>query len=139
MKSFYFALMTAVVWGIVPILEKMGLTKIAPIPGLIIRCFGVMIGAAILVIFNTQAFKIALKAEPRTIFFLVIGGFMASIVGQIFFYNALKSGEASRVVPIAGIYPLVSFVLGVIFLGESFTLTKVGGIVFVVLGLFLLR
>ena len=44
MKAFYFALMTAVVWGIVPIIEKMGVTRIVPIGGVIIRSFGVMLG-----------------------------------------------------------------------------------------------
>jgi len=139
MKAFYFALMTAVVWGIVPILEKMGVARIAPLAGVFIRSCGVVIGISIMAIFNNQAVRIALKADPRTIFLLVLGGFMASIVGQIFFYNALKIGEASKVVPIAGIYPLVAFLLGVIFLGETFTAVKLGGVIFVVLGLFLLR
>lgn len=139
MKAFYFALITAVVWGIVPILEKMGVSRIMPLAGVMIRSLGVIIGVSILAMFNNQAFRTALKAEPRTIFYLAIGGFMASIVGQILFYNALKTGEASKVVPVAGIYPLVTFILGVIFLGESFTIAKVCGVVFVVLGLFLLR
>jgi len=139
MKAFYFALMTAVVGGIVPILEKMGVARIAPLAGVFIRSCGVVIGIFIMAIFNNQAVRIALKADPRTIFLLVLGGFMASIVGQIFFYNALKIGEASKVVPIAGIYPLVAFLLGVIFLGETFTAVKLGGVIFVVLGLFLLR
>lgn len=139
MKAFYFALMTAVVWGIVPILEKMGVARIAPLAGVFIRSCGVVIGIFIMAIFNNQAVRIALKADPRTIFLLVLGGFMASIVGQIFFYNALKIGEVSKVVPIAGIYPLVAFLLGVIFLGETFTAVRLGGVAFVVLGLFLLR
>lgn len=139
MKAFYFALMTAVVWGIVPILEKMGVARIAPLAGVFIRSCGVVIGIFIMAIFNNQAVRIALKADPRTIFLLVLGGFMASIVGQIFFYNALKIGEVSKVVPIAGIYPLVAFLLGVIFLGETFTAVRLGGVIFVVLGLFLLR
>jgi len=139
MKAFYFALMTAVVWGIVPILEKMGVARIAPLAGVFIRSCGVVIGISIMAIFNNQAVRIALKADPRTIFLLVLGGFMASIVGQIFFYNALKIGEASKVVPIAGIYPLVAFLLGVIFLGESFTFMKATGVTFVIIGLFLLR
>ena len=139
MNAFYFAILTAIVWGIVPILEKMGLARIAPMAGVLIRSCGVIIGVSMLAIFNNHALKIALKADPRTIFFLALGGFMASIVGQIFFYNALKLGEASKVVPIAGIYPLVAFLLGVIFLGESFTFMKAAGITFVILGLFLLR
>ncbi|MFC1624453.1 EamA family transporter [Candidatus Omnitrophota bacterium] len=139
MKAFYFALMTAIIWGAVPVLEKLGLARIAPTAGVFIRFFGVVIGAVILAIFNNQALRTALKADPRTIFFLALGGFMASIVGQIFFYNALKTGEASKVVPIAGIYPLVSFLLGIIFLGECFTATKAAGVTFVILGLFFLR
>jgi len=140
MNAFYFALMTAVVWGIVPILEKMGVTRIvAPLAGIIIRSYGVIIGMCVLAIFSKDAFRIALKANPPTIFLLALSGFMASILGQIFFYNALKVGEASKVVPIAGTYPLVSFLLGIIFLGESLTAAKAGGVIFVILGLFLLR
>ena len=139
MKAYYFALMTAVVWGIVPIMEKMGLARIAPMAGIFIRSFGVIIGISILAVFNGEAIKIALKADPRTIVLLALGGVMASILGQIFFYHALKIGEASKLVPVAGTYPLFAFLLGVIFLGEGLTLTKAGGVVFVILGLVLLR
>lgn len=140
MKAFYFALMTAVVWGIVPILEKMGVTRVVvPTAGILIRSCGVIIGVSILAIFNKDAVRIALKADSHTIFLLVLSGFMASIIGQIFFYNALKVGEASKVVPIAGTYPLVAFVLGIIFLGETLTFVKAGGVIFVILGLILLR
>jgi bacterial/archaeal transporter family protein len=139
MKGFYFALITAVVWGIVPVMEKVGLAKIAPFAGILIRSCGVIIGASMLAIFDHNSLRAALKAEPRAVFFLVIGGFMASIVGQMFFYNALKSGETSKMVPIAGTYPLVSFLLGIIFLGEAITGAKLAGVSFVLLGLFLLR
>ncbi|MFH1782878.1 MAG: EamA family transporter [Candidatus Omnitrophota bacterium] len=139
MTAFYFAVLTALIWGCVPILEKIGLAKIDPLPGIFIRVSGVLLGVIILGVFNTQAFKAALKADLRTILFIMIGGFLASIVGQIFFYNALKAGEASKVVPISGTYPLVSFLLGLIFLGETFTLSKGLGVVLVILGVFLLR
>lgn len=139
MKAFYFAVMTALIWGMVPVLEKLGLARIAPFAGLLIRSCGVIIGATMIAVFNNGALKAALKADPKTLFFLVAGGFLASVIGQMFFYNALKSGETSRVVPIAGTYPLVSFLLGIIFLGESITGVKLAGVSFVLLGLFLLR
>ena len=59
--------------------------------------------------------------------------------GQIFFYNALKLGEASRVVPLGATYPLISFILAVFLLGEKFTLAKLGGIILVLSGIFLLK
>jgi bacterial/archaeal transporter family protein len=139
MNGFYFAVMTAVVWGIVPVMEKIGLARIMPFSGLLIRSCGVMIGALMLSLFNKEIFMTALKADLKTVVFLVLGGFLASIVGQTFFYHALKTGEASKVVPIAGTYPLVSFLLGILFLGESFTVTKGAGVIFVIAGLFLLR
>ncbi|MFH1478309.1 MAG: GRP family sugar transporter [Candidatus Omnitrophota bacterium] len=139
MNAFYFAILTALVWGCVPILEKAGLMRIDPMPGLFLRVFGVATGLIVLSIFNIQALKTALKADLRTISLIMLGGFLASVVGQMFFYHALKSGEASKVVPISGTYPLVSFLLGVIFLGESLTISKGFGVLLVVAGLFLLR
>jgi bacterial/archaeal transporter family protein len=139
MKPFYFAILAAIIWGITPILEKMGLAKIDPLTGIIIRSCGVIIGMTVLALFNTNLVKMAFKADMKTIFLLVTGGIIASVLGQIFFYTALKNGEVSKLVPIAGMYPLVSFLLGLIFLGETFTLSKGFGMVLVLLGVFLLR
>lgn len=139
MKPFYFAILAAFVWGIAPIAEKAGLAGIEPMAGVIIRSLGVIIGAMILTIFNNHALRAAFTAGPRTIFFLALGGIIASILGQIFFYNALKQGEVSKMVPIAATYPLVSFLCGLLFFGESFTIAKGLGIGFVILGVFFLR
>jgi len=139
MKSFYFALLAAVVWGIAPIVEKAGLANIAPLSGVVMRSFGVIIGAAVLVLCNNDSLRFALKADPKTMLLLVSGGVIASILGQIFFYNALKHGEASKMVPIAATYPLISFLLGLLFFGENFTIAKGMGMAFVILGVFLLR
>ncbi|MFC1805193.1 EamA family transporter, partial [Candidatus Omnitrophota bacterium] len=59
--------------------------------------------------------------------------------GQICFYHALKSAEASRIVPIAGSFPLVAFILGVLFLSETVTPLKLGGVLLVTLGIWALR
>ncbi|MFA5388174.1 MAG: EamA family transporter [Candidatus Omnitrophota bacterium] len=139
MKPFYFAILAALTWGIAPIVEKTGLANIAPLSGVVIRSFGVLIGAVILVAFNSGLLKSVFKADPKTMILLAMGGIIASILGQIFFYNALKEGEASKMVPIAGTYPLVSFLLGLLFFGESFTFVKALGMGFVILGVFLLR
>jgi transporter family protein len=139
MRPFYFAILAALVWGIAPVVEKIGIAKIEPMAGVIIRSFGVLLGAIILTAFNSRLIKLALGADQKTIIFLILGGVIASILGQIFFYNALKHGEVSKMVPIAATYPLVSFLLGLLFFGESFTMLKGLGISFVILGVFLLR
>jgi bacterial/archaeal transporter family protein len=139
MKPFYFAILAALVWGIAPIVEKAGIARIEPMVGVMIRSFGVMIGAIALAIFNSHLLKSAFRADQKTIILLLMGGIIASILGQIFFYNALKHGEVSKMVPIAATYPLVSFLLGLLFFGENFTIAKGLGIGFVILGVFLLR
>jgi len=56
----------------------------------------------------------------------------------VFFYLALESGEASKVVPISAAYPAVTLVLSAIFLAEDVSLIKVGGLALVIGGVVLL-
>ncbi len=139
MKPFVWAVLTALIWGCVPIFEKLGLDKLPVWVGIFYRCLGVILGALVLFAFKFQEIKDALASAPVNILLVFIGGFLASFVGQVCFYFALKNGEASRVVPVAATYPLISFFLGIIFLSEKVTLAKVGGIFFVLLGIFFLK
>ncbi|MFH1655867.1 MAG: EamA family transporter [Candidatus Omnitrophota bacterium] len=139
MQAFYWAILAALVWGTAPLLEKMGLMKIDVLPGLFWRIFGVLIGLALLLVFKFSVVKEALSAKPQTIVLIVLGGFLASFVGQIFFYKALKLGELSRVVPLAATYPVVTFILGILFLSEKITLTKLSGVALVISGILLLK
>ena len=139
MQPYLWALLTACVWGCVPIIEKLGLTKLSVFVGLFYRSIGVILGAVILFAFNVPGIKQAFFNEPRGWIFVLLGGLAASVLGQLFFYHALKYGEASQVVPMAAAYPLISFILGIIFLGENFTLQKMFGIFSVLIGIWLLK
>jgi bacterial/archaeal transporter family protein len=138
MDAYMWALLTACIWGIVPILEKIGLDKVDPYVGVFYRCIGVIIGITVLGIFVVKPHQ--LKAvPPRSIIILIVAGILASFLAQITFYHSLKTGEVSRVVPIAGMYYLITFVLGILIFKEPLTLTKVAGIFMVASGVFLLR
>ncbi len=138
MNAFFWALMAALAWGIVPLIEKWGLVKTDPMVGLFYRCWGVLIGLILLGVFMLKPAEIK-SVDIRSVLFLIAGGFLASIVGQFCFYHSLKLGEISRVTPITGSYPLVAFMLGVLFLGESVNLTKICGVLAVMLGVWLLK
>ncbi len=139
MNSFLWAILAALTWGCAPVIEKLGLSKIDPNVGVFFRTLGVIAGIPILVFFNRTAIRSSLINLRPEFIYLMLGGFLASIVGQIFFYNALKFGEASKTVPLGATYPFVSFILAVFLLGEKFTVAKLGGIIFVLLGAFLLK
>ncbi len=137
MNWFSWAVVTALIWGVVPLLEKVGLTKIPPMIGLFYRCFGVVLGFMMLgFILKTQQVKVA---DVRGALFLVLGGFLASFLAQICFYHSLQLGEMSRVVPISASYPLIAFILGVVVLGEPLSFLKVLGAVLVVAGICVLK
>jgi len=104
-----------------------------------VRCLSVSIGAIILFLFNPALINELTHAPIKNIALIVAGGFTANFLGQLLFYNALKNGEASKVVPIAGAYPLIAFFMGVFVLGEKITLAKSAGIGLILAGLFLLR
>ncbi|HOX54059.1 MAG: EamA family transporter [Candidatus Omnitrophica bacterium] len=139
MQPFYWALLTAFFWGAAPLFEKFGLSKIEPFPGLIIRCLGVILGLILVVIFRSQTVKEAIVAKPQAAIFIMLGGILASVVGQMFFYRALKFGELSKVVPVAAGYPIISFILGVLFLSEKISIAKISGVGLIVLGTILLK
>lgn len=67
--------------------------------------------------FDTKHFK-----------FIALGGFLGGLA-QVFFFLAMKHGKLSTVVPIRNLALLITIGLGVLFLGEQLTLTKVTGIV----------
>jgi transporter family protein len=63
----------------------------------------------------------------------------AAFLGQLFYYYALKSGEPSVVVSLIAAFPIFTFIIATIFLGDKISLSRVGGIVCMVFGVILLR
>lgn len=66
-----------------------------------------------------------------------IGGVFAGIAG-VAFYMGLEAGRASIITTVSALYFIVAVVLGVLFLGESVSLTDLGGIGFAVMAVLLL-
>jgi len=69
--------------------------------------------------------------------YAVLGGIAAS-VGALFFYFAISKGDASKVVCITAMYPVVTVLLSFLVLKEPMNLAKTTGIIFALIGIFLL-
>ena len=137
--AYIFALVTALLWGFAPVFEKTGLSgRIDPYLGVVIRSVSIaIIGLSGLLIMGKAAeFK---GVDLKSAAILIAGGLFAGFFGQFTYYSALKTGDASVVVPIAAAYPLITLIISVIFLHEAFTLSKAAGIVMIVGGIVLLR
>lgn len=138
-SAFVFAILTALLWGVAPIFEKIGISGgIAPYLGVFIRSISVaFIGFAGLLLMGRTA-ELS-SVDLRSAAFLVVGGLFAGFFGEYTYYSALKTGDASLVVPVAAAYPIITLIISVLFFHEAFTLTRAAGILMVVGGVVLLR
>lgn len=135
--GFIFAILGALCWGLAPIFAKIGLIKSQPFIALSIRTF--IIAAVILIMLiasgNIKEFR---HIDLKTILFLAGEGLLGGLIGHFFYFKAMRLWEASRVTPIVASYPLIVFILAVIFLGEKMTLIKGLGAILIVSGVLLL-
>lgn len=139
MKPFYCALIAALCWGLSSLVEKWGLKTADPSVGLIARSAGVLVGTGVLLGFSPHLMKGFTALSWSSRISLMLGGVFASVLGQVFFYRALKDGEVGRVSAVGGSWPLIAFVLSMLFFGESLNAQKALGVGFVALGVFFLR
>jgi transporter family protein len=137
-KAFILLIITALLWGATAVVEKNGLRNVSPITGLIIRTMFISI---LLIIFATISgqWNEVIKTPLKDKILFCLSGLMAGLLGIVTYYTALKIVPVAKAVPISASYPLVAAILGVIFLGESLTVVRVIGIIFIVAGVTLVR
>jgi bacterial/archaeal transporter family protein len=131
-------IITVLLWGTTPIIEKIGLTKVDPLIGVTIRSTIVTIGlfALTFLLGKGRAF---LGVDGKGFLIFGASGIMAGLLGMWTYYTVLKMGATSKVVPIAACYPLVTALLSVLILREGVTLTRVIGTILIVMGIWLVK
>jgi len=130
--------MTAILWGATPILEKIALARVDPLVGVTIRSTIVTIGL-LLVTFITGKGKALMSVDGKGLLLFSVSGVMAGILAMWSYYTALKAGATSKIVPIAGCYPLVTALLSVLILREGVTLPRVVGTALIVAGIWFVK
>lgn len=136
-KGLIYSLLAALVWGLSPVLEKKGLRNIPPLYAVLLRSISISI--ALIFYFTCKGlFRKVPLTDFRSLSFIILGGLLAGMLGQIFYFTALKNWEASRVVPIAGSYPLVAFIFSLLILREPLTIYKLLGLLLIIGGIYLI-
>lgn len=137
MRAIFFAIATVLLWGMAPLFEKVALKGIDVAPAVCLRSFAVstMLLGYLAV---TRGFG-KLSGFPWYVYLLIVlGGTCGSLIGQVTFFKALKSDQASLVVPFVATFPMVTTIGALLFLGESLTPRKAAGIVCAIMGAYLL-
>ncbi len=65
---------------------------------------------------------------------LVFSGFAAAFIASLFWMAAMTKFEITHAYPFMSIAPALVFAIGILFLGETFTIGKIIGLVLIVLG-----
>lgn len=138
MTAVSFALITAALFGVAPILARLGLAKVDPGLGLVVRTFAVATALLVWLLASGRLTDLA-SMDTRSFMFLAGEGVLASLLGHLAYFYALRAGEASQVVPVVSAFPVVAFILGVTVLGETATPGRWIGAALVVAGVVLLR
>lgn len=134
----FLLIVTALLWGTTPILEKIGLAKVDPLVGVTVRSIIVTAGLLILT-FVLGKGRALFQLDAKSVAFFGASGVMAGLLGMWTYYTALKLEATSRIVPIAASYPLVTALLSVLILGEGLTLPRVIGTGLIVSGIWLVK
>lgn len=143
MKPERFALLTGIFWALGSFFGKKGLEMagLSPKAGLIVRHGVSLIVVTLIAGSDLQQFVSSFsnpEGRKGLIYLLIFEGIIAGSLGMIFFYTAIKSGELSRVMPLAFTTPLWGFLLAVVFAGEQVTPVKSVGAGLAIVGVLIL-
>jgi len=131
-------LLTALLWGVTPVLEKIGLGKTDPLTGVTIRSLAVTIGLLLYLISTGRISKV-FQVDIKTASIFITTGLIAGLFAMLTYFTALKKGATSQVVPIAATYPLIAAALSVLILGEKVNPARIIGTLFIVIGVWFVQ
>jgi len=137
--SYTFIILTLLFWGIAPLLDKIALKGANPVSGLVVRSATIMIALLVFSLFSKDTLSNALRMPLKNIVFFALSGLCAGLFGILAYYTALKQLPSSIVVPLCSIYPLIAAILGFLILKEDFSLYRFAGVIFIVIGVWLVK
>ncbi len=123
-------------WGVGALFDKVSLNYMDPSGAFYLRTLANMVLFAPLLIWKYPETRNAVMTENKLGPVFVVSSVIVSMAGVYFYLKALSGGEASRIVPLSSIYPLVTFALALVFLDESFTLNKLTGALLLAAGIY---
>jgi bacterial/archaeal transporter family protein len=130
----FYTLLTALLWGVWGFEAKLLMDRASPYAGQVLFTFGLVVPLAV-VLFSKRRFSGEHRA--RGTFYAVLTGLLGG-GGNIAFYVALNSGSASTVVPMTSLSPLVTVLVGVVFLKERMRARQYAGLALALVAIYLL-
>ena len=131
------ALASAFSWASSTILVRVGLRRLSPIGANIFRLY--VASALFLIIFALTGNLGVFKLPTRLLVLAFISAQFGFVIGDYFYFNALKRMGVSRTVPITSTYPLWAILWAILFLGKKVKPHVILGAVLVVLAIIIVK
>ena len=134
MKSWYaYSILRFVLWGFWGVFTKLAVASSKPRYMLLFQAVGILIFALLMLLLV----RFSIEWSTRGFVFSVLAG-LAAFIGFLTFFLALERGNASTVVTLSALYPVVTIVISILFLHEKLTRTQGIGIIFALIASVLL-
>ena len=136
MEWLILALLSAISAALVAIFGKIGLEGVDSVLATGLRA-GVMFIFMILILLFTKKIPDITTINRKGILFIILGG-IAGALSWIFYFLALKLGQASKVAPIDRLSVIFVIIFAALFLGEKLTTKVALGAVLIAVGAILI-
>lgn len=132
-----YAILSAIAAAMVSIFGKIGLQGLDANTATVIRSI-VMAVFLIMVLMLQRNFShiSEILSNKRAMMFIVLSG-VAGALSWLFYFVALKYGKVSQVAPVDKFSVVIAAVAAIVFLGETVSLTAMGGIGLITIGIIL--
>ncbi|RFC55740.1 EamA family transporter [Brumimicrobium aurantiacum] len=65
---------------------------------------------------------------------LIFSGFASAFIASLFWMGAMTKFEITTAYPFMSLAPAFVFIIGILFLGETFTIGKIAGLILIIIG-----
>jgi transporter family protein len=134
-ETWIYLIIAVISWGLGSIFDKITLKYLDATSSFYGRTFVMLIFFVILLSTRFSKTFFAIKNSPKSLIYLSLS-VLVTMLGVFAYLKAMSYDEASRIVPLSSTYPLITFIVAVFFLGESFTILKFLGTILVIIGIY---
>ncbi|MHB8156746.1 MAG: EamA family transporter [Desulfocucumaceae bacterium] len=131
---FLYAILGMFCWGLAPLFGKLGLYKVNPATALSLRT---LIAATVVIfwLIGSRGFSQVFQVPPLFWILIAIEAILATLLGDLAYFAALKKGNINDVSMIMACSPLITMLFSYLFLGEMIKNLQLIGAFFITVGL----
>jgi len=137
-EAVVYLIIAIISWGLGAIFDKLTLRYLDALPAFYARTMIMIVFFLLFVLTRFSKTVTDIIKAPKISLLYISLSVIVSMLGVYTYLKAMSFSDASKIVPLSSTYPLVTFIVAVLFLGESFSINRFLGTVFVISGVYLI-